>query len=579
MKNILIILLSLSCLCAASQNLIGPINIALPANPSASTADWATGTTVPFIITAQAKRENGQVSSLIVESKILVTIKAGGNKVCGNYTPNTAPQSNFNGSVKSWSGAAAVGLIGEDCKLNPGTYSVCVSFWVNGKSISDEVCKEFTIASTETNCTPPQNINPFANKTISVSDLIKPITFNWTPSVGVNSSLITYRLSVWEVEEGQSAAQAIYDNFPVLQKDIKSQTSFVASPNTWEKRTGRYVWQIEAMNKEGNPLCRLSASEPSQFVVQGTETAETPNLQSHIDFKDTTDCCVKDSCLQLDTLNYKITCAGVDSSGKYKYKISGLTLKNNSRFIAKMGLTANVAGVNYIVPNPANSFLIKKLTPITATTISAGRQVDISFEASAVTGNQLTFTVQGSIIKDGKICDIELPFTSAQLPICGCSYCNDTSKSNILLLSSSALQIVGNKLNIVQKFNAGPTNITKLGAEIVDISEDAIATACRACAINENAVWKFVPMNKASWNSLPGINGSPVNSAGLYPSKKIEWFFNKQGNLKLDLKIALPGIVTSPQCKRKGKIAIRYSFTDANCITCEKLVYYDYLIN
>ena len=41
---------------------------------------------------------------MVMESKLLVTIKKGGNKVCGSFTRSSAPSSEFNLPTKVWSG-------------------------------------------------------------------------------------------------------------------------------------------------------------------------------------------------------------------------------------------------------------------------------------------------------------------------------------------------------------------------------------------------------------------------------------------------------------------------------------------
>jgi hypothetical protein len=151
--------------------------------------------------------------------------------------------------------------------------------------------------------------------------------------------------------------------------------------------------------------------------------------------------------------------------------------------------------------------------------------------------------------------------------------CSDSIKN-----VSKTISVVGTNLNIVQNFTISPNNITKINAEIAFVTESVSDTSCRKCAADEMTVWNFVPMNKAIWNSGIPNNGAPNNASGTYPAQNVLWFCNAQGNLKFDLKIVLPGI-TSNNCKRNGKIGIKYKFTDANCKTCEHTVVYDYTIN
>ena len=124
MKKVLTLLLLVIAVQLLGQTYpITSIIISLPANPGANTANWGSGTSL-FTITANAKAANGRVDGRVTESKILVTIKKGGVKICGSYTGNTAPGSNFNALTKVWSGSNAVSLLGQNCVLPAGEYEL-----------------------------------------------------------------------------------------------------------------------------------------------------------------------------------------------------------------------------------------------------------------------------------------------------------------------------------------------------------------------------------------------------------------------------------------------------------------------
>ncbi|WP_411274195.1 hypothetical protein, partial [Daejeonella sp.] len=74
---------------------ITPITISLPANPDANTANWGSGAAL-LTITAASRLNNGRLDGRVQESKILVSIKKGGAKICGSYTSSSAPSANFN---------------------------------------------------------------------------------------------------------------------------------------------------------------------------------------------------------------------------------------------------------------------------------------------------------------------------------------------------------------------------------------------------------------------------------------------------------------------------------------------------
>jgi hypothetical protein len=399
-------------------------------------ADVNSWTSIPTAVILIVQPQ-GAASTMV---KPVFTIKQGGTRVCGNTAAtasfvNIAPTHNFTTSE-------IINNLSTCPKLPAGSYTLCVKFFSEDprqQGEAKEVCREFRVEEAVPQfCNPPQNIGPRDAQIFSEKDFLVPKVFTWTPFITSTKTLITYRLTVWEVEEGQSVAQAMYDNLPVLQEDVKGITRYTAKPNTWERRNALYVWRVEALDQEGKPICKTNVSEPTQF--------------------------------------------------KFLFK------------------------ENIVEDKP-----------------------------DSTTKNEC---------------------------------CTDSIKN----VSNTVNVVASNLLNVVQNFTISPNNITKINAEIAFVTESASDTSCRKCATNEDAVWKFVSMNKAIWNSGLPNNASPNNASGTYPAQNIVWFCNAQGNLKFDLKIALPGI-SSASCKRKGKLGIRFKFTDKDCKTCEQYVIYDYSIN
>jgi hypothetical protein len=399
-------------------------------------ADVNSWTSIPAAVILVVQPQ-GTTSPMV---KPVFTIKQGGTRVCGNTAAtatfvNIAPTHNF-------TTAEVTGNLTTCPKLAAGNYSLCVQFFNEDprqQGEVKEVCREFRVEeAVQQFCNPPQNIGPRDGQIFTEKDFLIPKIFTWTPFIASTKTLITYRLTVWEIEDGQSEAQAMYDNFPVLQEDVKGITRYTSKPSTWERRNATYVWRVEALDQEGKPLCKTNMSAPTQFKIT---IAEKTN-EEQPDSTSTNECC-KDS------------------------------IKNVSN-------TVNV--------------------------------------------------------------------------------------------------VPGNLLNVVQNFSISPNNITKVNAEIAFVTESSSDTSCRKCTTNEAAVWNFMPINKAIWNSGIPNSGAPLSASGMYPAQNIVWFCNAQGNLKLDLKIALPGI-PSATCKRKGKVGIRFKFTDKDCKTCEQYIIYDYSIN
>jgi hypothetical protein len=143
-------------------------------------------------------------------------------------------------------------------------------------------------------------------------------------------------------------------------------------------------------------------------------------------------------------------------------------------------------------------------------------------------------------------------------------------------IKSDKITVAADNLNIQQEFNFSPKNITNVVAEIVYVEEENMDPACMDCTKFLNSPFHFVSANTAKWGSAAPHKASPSNSTAKYPSKIIKWATNKQGNVKFDFNIGLPGTIPGSTCKHKGKICIRYVFTDADCKVCEKMICYTY---
>ena len=268
---------------------ITSINISLPANPDTKTANWGTGSSM-FTITANARTINGKIDDRVRDCKILVVIKKNGSKICGSNTGNTAPLANFNTSTKVWSGANATSLLAQECTLPAGDYELCVQFFVDGAigttPISEEKRKQFTIKGPEQiNFQSPQNISPVDGTIISESDMKKPITFRWTPLVPKPQEPTTYRLKVWQLMQGQTGAQAMRTNQPIITKDVDNITQAVVTNIITGPCKPPYlcdfVWNVQAVNKEGKTLGNNDGtSEASMFSANSCDVNLILKLKS-----------------------------------------------------------------------------------------------------------------------------------------------------------------------------------------------------------------------------------------------------------------------------------------------------------
>lgn len=278
-KQLTLILLLVTINLSAQNYPVSAISISLPQNPDASTIKWGSGNSM-LIITATAKMNYGQIDYSLMDSKILVTIKKGGIKICGAYTTTTAPSSNFNTATKVWSGSNAISLLGQDCVLPAGDYELCVQFFGYGpkgvEQLSDEKCKSFTIKSTDQqNYQSPQTISPADNFLLSAADIKKPITFRWTPVIPRPQDAVTYRLSVWEILSGQTAIQATKSNQPIITKDVDNVTQTII-PNliAGKSNTNNYVWNVQALNKTGTAIGNNNGTSNTSVFKTANDTTQ-----------------------------------------------------------------------------------------------------------------------------------------------------------------------------------------------------------------------------------------------------------------------------------------------------------------
>lgn len=283
-KALFLLLLVISVQLSAQNYPITSINISLPANPDANTANWGVGSNV-FSINVSTKPKDGKLDPQLEECKIWVVIKKAGSIVCGTYTKNNAPNPNFTSVNKIWNGPNAVSLLGQNCTLIPGEYEVCVRFYGGplNNPISEEKCKAFTIKSTEVSYIKPQNILPTDNSNFNTSMASKPVNFKWTSVIPTPNEPVTYQLKVWKISNGQTAAQAINQNVPLISKDVLnvSQTSItnLIDPSCISPSSCQFVWQVQAL---GNGKTFGSNSGKSDFTLfkTGTENNNTNTTTS-----------------------------------------------------------------------------------------------------------------------------------------------------------------------------------------------------------------------------------------------------------------------------------------------------------
>jgi hypothetical protein len=213
--------------------------------------------------------------------RLMVQIKGGGAIICSNNAAGGMQVDEF--TTRTFSANELTGTLQGCHDLKEGNYSICVQFYnVDRVSISNEVCKEFSVeAPRDIEYTPPTLINPGNGKVFSEAELSKPVTFRWTPLVPKPRDPVTYRLKVWQLMQGQNSTEAMRTNQPIVTKDVDNITQAVVNGiYTGPCRPPYlcdYVWQVQALSKEGKPLGKNEGkSDAYTFKVETNTNAYTP---------------------------------------------------------------------------------------------------------------------------------------------------------------------------------------------------------------------------------------------------------------------------------------------------------------
>jgi hypothetical protein len=126
---------------------------------------------------------------------------------------------------------------------------------------------------------------PGSPSNIEAAHIEQPITFRWTPVLPNPQDPVTYRVTVWQLMQGQTGTQAIKVNQPILTKLVDEPnlafrpdavTGPCQSPHPCD-----YVWNVQALDRMGRPIKGYNDSQQVaafQYDAQsGAFTVQQPN--------------------------------------------------------------------------------------------------------------------------------------------------------------------------------------------------------------------------------------------------------------------------------------------------------------
>ena len=161
-------------------------------------------------------------------------------------------------------------------KLPADNYQLCVQLVrsTDMSPASDVECKNFFVASVQL----PVLMMPADETSLDIEKAQTAITFRWTPVTPLQSSIVTYRLQVFEILENQQKLQALRGNQPLLDIDLRAQTQYIWRPGlsfSTEDLPKKFIWTIQTLDANNEPLVQTggngeSRSEPLIFYVDKT---------------------------------------------------------------------------------------------------------------------------------------------------------------------------------------------------------------------------------------------------------------------------------------------------------------------
>jgi hypothetical protein len=168
--------------------------------------------------------------------------------------------------------------LNQNGRLPEGNYQLCLQLvtTTDYKPVSAEVCKSFFVTS----YLMPVLILPANNSKLPVEKAKTAIIFRWTPLSPQPTTLVNYRLQVFEILDEQTAMQAFRANQPLLNTDVIGTTQYIWTPQmdmlhccggADSLRGKKFIWTIQTLDTEGtgfNNGVGDGRSEPYIFTIQ-----------------------------------------------------------------------------------------------------------------------------------------------------------------------------------------------------------------------------------------------------------------------------------------------------------------------
>ncbi len=165
----------------------------------------------------------------------------------------------------------ATNALAQSGKLTAGSYQLCVRlFTADNQPLQFDQCRPFT----QVNFQLPYLLSPTDKFLIDANVAQTAIIFRWSSLVPATQEAPTYRLQVYEVNEAQTAMQALRANQPILATDLQRITQYIWRPQLSfnDNIQHIFIWTVQTLDSRGIPVAAQDAntqgrSEPRVFAV------------------------------------------------------------------------------------------------------------------------------------------------------------------------------------------------------------------------------------------------------------------------------------------------------------------------
>lgn len=428
---------------------------------------------------------------------------------------------------------------------------------------------------------PPVNQLPVDGKVFTKEEASQPINLRWTPVLPRPKDPVNYRVTIKQIEKGQTAAQAMKANKAIDVLEVKNETQTTYKLAQRPNGIG-YVWNVEASKKPAmGDIEMLGTSEATAFSVAGT--------------------------CGIELLNVKIDCDAI-INGKQQYKIC-MDIKN----LSDQNLIFNNPGNNASTNSLINASFVGAITGINTTgnfpfaptvgTITGATFPNV-LTVGSITNFCFYYTPPGpgtyyfaatAKPQTNNLCTAwdSIPLV---IPICRCNLCDnitfnlgqETTQFNPWSTSTFPFPLWfgdNNHLYITQPLVVGPASIKVLQvkAEVADFYWYTEKEDCKKCDNNSYYWGNLISGNTNSAGFNPsGTSGTDDAGVPLPNSHEMQFISSTatgatfNGNIRLQMSV--PPQTELSCCTDCFRFCIRYTIVfleNGVCKTCTKVKCYE----